>query len=814
MNLLKPGTQKRLNELIGFLWMVVAILIALSLLSYSPEDPSLNTAGIITLPSASGGGMNNWVGVAGSYLADLLLQVLGYVSFLIPVVLAWHGWKWFRSQPVESPRQKMAGFLLLFFSLSSLLGLISAIPKTHGVFPPGGLLGVLISSGIVSILNVPGAFVVTLACVVTGTFLATPFTFSGSAAWAKEQLPSREGFSFRLSLPNFSNPFRMPTARVVVRPTSRRPFEPKPRILAKSLPAPAVDISPMQEYPNAIKPLEMNQAEAKPSKMSKVLSMISLGRKNRRKETTEAAKPIKPMEPIRAKSKAPSKEEPKRTKAASKPKNFAPISGSRYRLPSTSLLKIPEHLAPPNEAELQARAEALVEKMEEFAISGEVVQINPGPVVTTFEFRPEAGIKLSRITNLGEDLCLALRAESILIERIPGKSTVGIEVPNDHRDTIMLREIVESREYAAAESKITLPLGKDLTGHVTVADLATMPHILVAGATGTGKSVAINSFIVSMLYKATPDDVKLILIDPKRLELGLYEGIPHLYTPIVTEPKVASNVLRNAVKEMEHRLKLLAKYGVRNLAQFNKLFEDEDTAPGLNEDGEEFTPLPYMVIIIDELADLMMIETNNVETSITRLAQMARAVGIHLVLATQRPSVDVITGLIKANFPARISFRVATRTDSRTIIDANGAESLLGKGDMLYLPAGSSRLHRIHGPLVTEKETVAICDFWRKQGDPVLNEEFLKAPRDPNRPGGKNYDPSDEDELYQEAVDTVVELGKASTSTLQRRLRIGYGRAARLIDMMEQQGIVGPPLGSKAREVLYRKDRVEMSTTL
>ena len=359
-------------------------------------------------------------------------------------------------------------------------------------------------------------------------------------------------------------------------------------------------------------------------------------------------------------------------------------------------------------------------------------------MVTTYEFKPEAGIKYSRITGLADDLCLALRAESILIERIPGKSTVGIEVPNQHRQTIQLREVIESPEYVNTTSKLTMALGKDLIGRIRVSDLAQMPHLLIAGSTGTGKSVFLNSLIVSMLYKATPDELKLVMVDPKRLELGLYADIPHLLAPVVTDPKIASNVLRNATREMERRLKLLAQRGVRNIDQYNRTFaKGQSLSLFENVEEEEHKPLPLIVIVIDELADLMMVDTNNVEESITRLAQMARAVGIHLILATQRPSVDVITGLIKANFPARISFRVASKVDSRTILDANGAESLLGRGDMLYLPAGSSRLHRIHGPMVSEEEIAALCDFWRSQAKAVYNERLLEAPKDePHRAKG------------------------------------------------------------------------------
>ena len=804
MGLLTPGTQRRLNELVGFLWVVAALLTLLSLLSYKPEDPSLNTAGMIYLPESGSEGVRNWAGVVGSYLADLLIQGLGYAAFLVPAGLAFVGWRWLRGKAFESPRQFVGGAALLFISVTALLGLTTAMPPVYGLFPAGGLSGAILASALTSLLNTPGSYLIAFTGLVVGTFLSTPFTFSGAGEWAREAIPAGAGASWRL--PRFS--FNLPTVRL--RPQTWSSEHAKPQVIKRvalaevpaepSLPPPPPKSSFSGEIKSVIRPLPP-KPEPKESRTSRVLSIFM----PREKETAAAAEPAQSRDTPAATRKSPS---------ASKPARPAPIIGSRYRLPSTSLLHTPQQGVPPNESELQTRSELLVEKLQEFSIAGEVVQINPGPVVTTFEFRPEAGVKLSRITNMAEDLCLALRAESILIDRIPGKSTVGIEVPNDNRETIVLREIIEARDYAASDSKLTLPLGKDLAGKVQVADLTKMPHLLFAGATGTGKSVAVNSFIVSILYKATPDEVKLILIDPKRLELGLYADIPHLFTPIVTEPRVASNVLRNAVREMERRLKLLAKYGVRHLTQFNQLFEKEETRPGVNEkneEGEELNPLPYLVIIIDELADLMMVESNNVEASITRLAQMARAVGIHLVLATQRPSVDVITGLIKANFPARISFRVATRTDSRTILDGNGAESLLGMGDMLYLPAGSSRLHRIHGPFVSEKETTAICNFWRSQGNPDLNEEFLKAPPGKIRGGGvsgENFNPSEDDDLYDEAVSIAYEMQKASTSTLQRRLRIGYGRAARLIDMMEQAGLVGPSDGPKPREVLKKRDPV------
>jgi S-DNA-T family DNA segregation ATPase FtsK/SpoIIIE len=480
-----------------------------------------------------------------------------------------------------------------------------------------------------------------------------------------------------------------------------------------------------------------------------------------------------------------------------------------YKLPSATLLRPAQDAEGIDERELKERALRLTEKLSEFGVIGSVTQIHPGPVVTTYEFKPEAGIKYSRITNLVDDLCLAMKAESILIDRIPGKSTVGIEVPNLHRELIYLRELVESSEFAAMSSKLSIGLGKDITGKIRIGDLTQMPHLLIAGSTGSGKSVGINSMVVSILFKSTPDEVKLILIDPKRLELNLYEGVPHLLVPIVTEPKLAANALRRAVIEMDERLKKLAEHGVRTIDQYNKMFEPESTLNLFDTNGEREQPLPYIVIVIDELADLMMVEPQGVEESITRLAQMARAVGIHLILATQRPSVDVITGLIKANMPSRLSFRVASKVDSRTILDTNGSEALLGRGDMLFLPPATSRLQRLHGALVTEQEIGRVVDWWKAQSQPQYNPEFLEPFRDKDDAEGLPVDEEEAAELdsvYEDAVRIVVESGKASTSLLQRRLRLGYGRAARLIDMMEKDGIVSSPDGSRPREVIKRPE--------
>jgi S-DNA-T family DNA segregation ATPase FtsK/SpoIIIE len=471
-----------------------------------------------------------------------------------------------------------------------------------------------------------------------------------------------------------------------------------------------------------------------------------------------------------------------------------------YALPSVALLDAAKTERKIDERELMDGARLLEEKCREFSVEGSVVQIHPGPVVTTFEFKPDAGVKYSKVTGLADDLCLAMQAESVLIDRIPGKSTVGIQIPNRVREQISLRELLESDAYRRSTSKLTIALGKSIHGEPYMADLATMPHLLIAGSTGAGKSVGINVMLTSILYRATPDDVRLIMIDPKRLELGMYEDIPHLLTPVVVEPKQAANALRWAVREMEERYKTLAAEGVRNIEQYNRNVAHMIAEKQATKDGEPPKALPFIVVIIDELADLMMVAANEVEESIARLAQMARAVGIHLILATQRPSVDVITGLIKANLPSRISFRVSSKIDSRTILDSNGAEQLLGKGDMLFLPPASSRHIRLHGPYISEQESARLASFLRKQGKPTYDETITAEEKT-----AADSVEFDKDDLYDEAARIVVQSGQASISYLQRRLRIGFSRAARLVDMMEMEGLVSPAAGGKAREVLVDK---------
>jgi len=476
------------------------------------------------------------------------------------------------------------------------------------------------------------------------------------------------------------------------------------------------------------------------------------------------------------------------------------LAGYVYKLPTIDLIEPPIGHFEQAEEDLRDRATILAEKCKEFAVTGHIHRINPGPVVTTFEFKPDPGIKYSRVVGLADDLCLALKAESIRIDRVAGKSTVGIEAPNAQREKIFLRDVIESAKFQQSPSKLTIALGKTINGEEYIADLSKMPHLLIAGATGAGKSVTLNGIICSILYKASPEEVKFIMVDPKRVELGLYEGIPHLLTPIVTDPKRASNALKWAVNEMESRYRKLASQGVRNIEQYNRQVYEMTSPTLFDVPGEEpLTPLPYIVIAIDELADLMMIARSEVETSIARLAQMARAVGIHLVLATQRPSVDIITGVIKANIPCRMAFRVSSKVDSRTIIDSNGAEALLGQGDMLFLPPASSRLIRVHGSFASEAEIKRITDFIRKQAEPDYNEEVTLSEQETLEADGFE---GEQDELFDQALAIVTDMGRASTSVLQRRLSIGYGRAAKILDSMERQGFIGAAEGSKPRKVL------------
>ncbi len=769
-----PTGNRRLNELVGFVLLVCAVLLTLSLATYSPYDGSLNTAAspVIGEPFAK-----NWVGAVGATASDALLQLFGVAVILLPVMIFLLGVRWWQSRPVKSPVAKAFGSGMLLVFIPAFLALAPFQLKWNHALPIEGVAGRIAGDFLAHWFNVPGAWIVCGSVIAVSLYLSTAFSFTGLKGLLKVR------FAFLIAAWNRLQDWRAARAqkRAAAKLARQKTVLKRPVVTAQLIPARA----------------SANQDAAVPTGIERMQL-----EKRRGSSPTPA-----PLEPAFAGA-AAEPEVGERADIESHPRTVMPKIAGGFKLPSTSLLHRPDERQVIDEDELKNMAQQLMEKCAEFDVHGQVTHINPGPVVTTYEFKPEAGVKYNRITALTEDLCLGLKAESILIERMAGKATVGIQVPNRERETIWLREIVESSDFVSAKSKLTLALGKDINGRIITADLASMPHLLIAGSTGSGKSVTINAFIMSILYKSTPDQVRLILVDPKRLELGNYEGVPHLYTPIITEPKLAAYALRNAVKEMERRLKVLAEKGVRNIEQYNRLFDDE-TPSLFGESGTEHRPLPSIVIIIDELADLMMLDQSNVEESITRLAQMARAVGIHLVLATQRPSVDVITGLIKANFPSRISFRVATKIDSRTILDANGAESLLGRGDMLYLPSGSARVNRVHAPLVTEKEIASCVEFWRAQGLAQYEQKFLEAPRDDkgkeeSEGGGSGSD--DNDELFEDAVRLVLEFGKASTSLIQRRLRVGYGRAAHLIDLMERDGIVGPADGPKPREILKKPD--------
>jgi S-DNA-T family DNA segregation ATPase FtsK/SpoIIIE len=882
-----PTRNRRLNEILGLVVMVCAVMLFLALASYTPTDPSSNTVGGFASSAHSGTGLaarlgaHNWTGLVGAWLADVILQTIGIAAFFLPIVLGRVGYCWMRQRPAGSALARLLGLVLWIIFAPAAIGLLSHAFLWRHALPIEGVTGRLLADAMVQYLNLPGATIVLTLLVAVSMYLATTFTLHTAGEWIESHFSfvrriheriqdwrvrrafakaEKRGLTDQIEPREFGPVFASKREQTLEQAAidleqQRAATVPEPSTLLGSLfgwwgrmrrkrnppTAPQDSTEQQLEAPTAsvwqsmprthvdappVTSLSTAAAAAAPFAAALAAAAAPLRdadgtarldlslpelppARTPRARTPETPAP----QPVAAKPALipPPTREPqaisfgKRADADIKPVTISPKSIRGYKLPPSSLLYRSDEIAIVREQALRDEARTLVEKCAEFGVDGQVTQINPGPVVTTFEFRPDAGVKYSRVTGLADDLCLAMAAESILIERMAGKSTVGIQVPNHERETIWLRDVVECESFAQSKSKLAIALGKDINGRIVTADLAAMPHVLIAGSTGSGKSVAINAMIMSVLFKSTPEQVRMILVDPKRVELGMYEGIPHLFTPIITEAKLAANALRNAVREMERRLKLLAANHVRNIDQFNKLF---DNGSEYLFDDKDQEPLPYIIIIIDELADLMMLDRANVEESITRLAQMARAVGIHLVLATQRPSVDVITGLIKANVPTRMSFRLATKVDSRTIIDSNGAESLLGKGDMLYLPPGTSRVQRLHAPFVTEKEIAAVTAFWKAQGEAEYVHGFLEGPKDE---AGKDIDGNSEtsqedDDLFDDAVRLIFEFGKASTSLLQRRLRIGYGRAAHLIDMMERDGLVGPADGSKPREILKSPD--------
>jgi S-DNA-T family DNA segregation ATPase FtsK/SpoIIIE len=780
--------SRRLSEFVGVALFAAALIWLIALASYSPSDPVwfFNTGG--DLPPT------NFAGRIGAFIAELSLQLLGYAAYLIPIVMVVIGWHYFWCRVLDAAYTKLFGAWLLFACVAAFLSLAFGSLDIGGrPALAGGYIGKWLAGSLAEYFNRTGSIILILTLLFLAIVLVTQFSF---------------GRLFAVLFEIGRNRAASALAALRARREEARRERQRQEVLKKHLEKSGKDAAPARaEAPSVVRPAEAAVPAKAPArsappeaapKPSRTAAMVEAAAAALRAAATRptpapaikrpAPTPSEPMLPLPEPDKLPV--ERKR--------------GGVYAAPPLALLDAPRGERKIDERELMDGARLLEEKCREFAVEGSVVQIHPGPVVTTYEFKPDAGVKYSKITSLADDLCLAMQAESVLIDRIPGKSTVGIQIPNPNREQISLRELLESDAYRRSQSKLTLALGKTIHGEPFVSDLATMPHLLIAGSTGTGKSVSVNAMLSSILYRASPDDVRLIMIDPKRLELGVYEDIPHLLTPVVVDPKLAANALRWAVREMEERYKTLAAVGVRNIEQYNRNIahaQAEKKGPVLDEAGNEIRPLPFIVLLIDELADLMMVAGNEVEESIARLAQMARAVGIHLILATQRPSVDVITGLIKANLPARISFRVSSKIDSRTILDSNGAEQLLGKGDMLYLPPASSRVVRLHGPYISEQESARLASFLRKQGKPTYDETITAD----DKQGGAELE-FEKDDLYDEAARIVVSSGQASISYLQRRLRIGFSRAARLVDMMEAEGLVSAAVGGKAREVLVKKD--------
>ncbi|MBL0701036.1 MAG: DNA translocase FtsK 4TM domain-containing protein [Desulfosarcina sp.] len=705
------------KEIIGIIFFFLVVLTLISLLSYSPHDPSIHHV-------TSSQHIKNFFGLFGAHFAGILVGLFGLGAFWFPLLLLLAGMHFFGGHSSKSMAPTFFGGSLLVITTGSLFAIYGNYYSILGnEFSSGGIIGIPLKLFLVKFCNNSGAALILIFLWLIGIIMATGF-----------------------SMINFIKKCRQAAVSVAHR----------------------------------IKTFYINRPVRKKTKKKREI--------NNKVDNKEREITIRVNDERLVKTATPNKE---------KLFDFMGDDNS-FQLPSINFLDDSKNKPLSCDDEnLRVQSKLLEKKLEDFGVHGRVVTVSPGPVITTFEYKPAPGVKISKIVNLGDDLALALRAISIrIVAPIPGKAAIGIEVPNASRQMVTFKDVVISKNFEKMSNGLALCLGKDIVGNPVVTDLAKMPHLLIAGATGTGKSVGLNAMICSLLYKANPDEVKLIMVDPKRIELSMYDGIPHLITPVVTDVKKATNALFWAIQEMERRYKLLAEKKVRNIRQYNHKINQEDK----NEDGEPPEKLPFIVIIIDELADLMMVTSKDVEIALTRLAQMARAAGLHLILATQRPSVDVLTGIIKANFPARLTFQVSSRIDSRTILDANGAETLLGNGDMLLLPPGTSKLQRVHGAYISEDEITKIVDFLKSQKKPDYNMEVTKVSPEEKEPS----DDEEHDERYDDAVAFVTKTGRASISMIQRQMRIGYNRAARIIEMMEREGIVGPSDGAKPREVLVR----------
>jgi S-DNA-T family DNA segregation ATPase FtsK/SpoIIIE len=736
----------RAAEITAVLMISFAVFSIICLISFDSRDPSW-----ANVPPA-GHRIHNYAGRVGAFFAEAILQFMGLVAFLAPFAFGYVGVKTILPGGERKLLLRIGGILLLFLILCPLLFLLlTSFPWGKAEIQAGGILGDLLSSLLVRYLNATGSLILLAAAFVLFLLFSTRWSLARTVHFFKKA---------------FDSAFK----DVRIKVTSYQKTKEREKMREK------VNKKYAGETPD-----ESKEAKKKEERE----------RKRLKKEEKKSAKK-------------------KRSSTHAPPKATAeillfPDLGKKgdYSYPPFSLLDLGKPSEKIDKNELFEKKRRIEDKLKEFSVAGEVREYHPGPVITTYELFPDPGIKVAQVANLTEDLSLALEAESVRIQRIPGKSSLGVEIPNNKREVIKLRDIIQSEKFLNSPSKLTFALGKTVHGEVYITDLAVMPHLLIAGATGTGKSVALNALIASILFKATPEEVKLILIDPKRLEFSLYEGIPHLLCPVINDPKKAGIILFDAVRKMEERLRKLGQMKVRDIVQYNKAVEQilkEKKGKLTEEEKLALKPLPYIVIIIDELAELMMVSAQEVESSITRLAQLARAVGIHLVMATQRPSIDVITGTIKNNFGCRIAFRVPSKIDSRIILDAGGADKLLGLGDMLFLPPNFPRLLRLHCAFISIPEVRRLVKFVKEQGVPEYDERIVQAVKGDADLLWEEY--GEKDELYEKALELVLLTGQASASYLQRRLKLGYARAARIIDQMEQEGIVGPSEGSKAREVL------------
>ncbi len=762
-----PFRKSRLaSEAIGILLLLAGVLAVLSLFSYDPHDPSIFswTAG------GEAASPNNWIGGFGASLAAALYALFGLAAWAVTGVIFLLGWRRFWARPLPNPGTKAAGLLLLVFSVPMLLSLAFGRRKLYGEeMETGGIVGRALADAFRGRVGTTGAVLLAITFVVLAVPLATQVSLGDVFLRLRVRFAGVIG---RLTVGWARHRDRRTKERlrrtVVTRHLEKAKKDP---VSLEDIPFAPEDAPPIvREVPG-------------PGKFSITKTKAAVKAK--------AAFPAAP-------------------KKRPEPQQSLPLTLDGYTLPPVSLLEKRVEAGAIDRKALAETGRVIAAKCAEFGVEGEVTEYHPGPVVTTYEFRPAAGIKVNQVMGLSEDLALALSAESIRVERLPGRASVGIEVPNPGGgEIIAIRDVVESERFQSSRSPLTLALGKDIHGEPVVDDLRAMPHLLIAGTTGSGKSVGINSLITSILYKSSPDKVKLILIDPKMVELEMYESLPHLATPIITDPKKAANALRWAVAQMEERFQTLSDFGqVRNAEQYNAAIKDPEAVARVRAQHPEdpdlkLEPMPLIVIVIDELADLMMTAPKEVEESIVRIAQKARAVGIHLVVATQRPSVDVLTGVIKANLPSRIAFKVSSKTDSRVILDGNGAERLLGRGDMLFLAPGTSRLKRVHGAYVSVQETAQVVKFLRKQAKPQFDEEITK---DRSESLARDDAGDEMDPLYDEAARLVVREKMASISFLQRRMGVGFSRAGKLIDMMSRDGLLGPPRGSKPREVLVADD--------